>query len=99
MKKFEEMTLDEILNLKVGAIKQRTYVAFGEIVEHLGEDTNYPEDSVERELWDRYITEKMVRADGKHHEPQEYRLKIPRMTESPTATAKMTRRWLNDFYG
>ena len=100
----ESMTYEQKQALRRKAIEERAYIAFGEIVEDLGE-LDYPEHSIEKELFDRYIVEKMIKLgtlpprleDGTIE--RKLKLKIPRMTESPTATAEMTRRWLNDFYG
>ncbi|MBI2667182.1 hypothetical protein HYX17_00245 [Candidatus Woesearchaeota archaeon] len=100
----ENMTYEQKQTLKRRAIEERAYIAFGEIAEDLGE-LDYPENSPEKELLDRYIVEKMIKLgtlplelkDGTIE--RKLKLKIPRMTESPTATAEMMRRWLNDFYG
>jgi|TARA_B100001971_G_C18233596_1_gene565562 hypothetical protein len=98
----EERTYEKIIEDKELAIEGRAFQAFGEIVDHLGENTDYPEGSIEKELYERYTTERMTRLgtlpDEKGVIEKKTKYIVPGMTEPPRDTVGMMKMWLGDFY-
>lgn len=98
----EDKTYEELIKDRELAIENRAFQAFGEIVDHLGEDTDFLEGSIERDLYEGYIAERMTRLgtlpNGIGIVERKIRYIVPRMTEPPRKTVDMMKRWLQDFY-